>query len=406
MAHDVFISHSSKDKTIADAVCARLEGRGIRCWIAPRDVQPGLPYGEAIIDAIHTCKIMVLLLSSSANNSIHIAKEVERAVSHGATVIPLRIEAVMPAKSLDYFIGSVHWLDALTPPLESHLDNLAQTILKILPRRDEPGVTEIPPPIERPRVVVPTVAIATPAPALNTFPGAPTGSATHKKSWIIPLVIGGVVLIIAVVGLVVMLMSGSSDKQGGVETFASGTPAGTGAGNAAPGPKRTGGGNSAGSDAVVGCWQWFNNAPVVIRSNGLMTAGPFTAEWRSVDPSRRTFNFIWPEAVDNAALSLDGRSLSGGNQYGYKMSAMRLTGGPGLTGTWRWYNGVVVAIQSDGSFVAGNVTGHWRGSGLSYSLTWPKPVDSVTLSADHNRIDGYNQYGIHISGTRTGGCGV
>ncbi len=401
MAHDVFISHSSKDKTIADAVCARLEARGIRCWIAPRDVQPGLPYGEAIIDAIHTCKIMVLLLSSSANNSIHIAKEVERAVSHGATVIPLRIEAVMPTKSLDYFIGSVHWLDALTPPLESHLDNLAQTIQKILPPREAPVRTEIPAPVAPPSVVVAPTAVAVPAAGSNTFAVAPAARANQKKSWVIPAVIGGVVLILAIVGLVLMLMSGSSDKQG-TESFASSNPPGA----AAPIPKKSGGASSAESDAVVGCWQWFNNAPVVIRSNGLMTAGPFTAEWRSVDPSRRTFNFIWPEAVDNAALSLDGRSLSGGNQYGYKMSATRLGGGPGLAGTWRWYNGVVVAIQPDGSFVAGNVTGHWRGSGFSYSLTWPKPVDTVTLSADHNRIDGHNQYGIHISGTRTGGCGV
>lgn len=34
MAHNVFISYSSKDKTIADAVCAGLEMEKIRCWIA------------------------------------------------------------------------------------------------------------------------------------------------------------------------------------------------------------------------------------------------------------------------------------------------------------------------------------------------------------------------------------
>ncbi len=37
MAHDVFISHSSKNKPAADAVCHALEGDGVRCWIAPRD---------------------------------------------------------------------------------------------------------------------------------------------------------------------------------------------------------------------------------------------------------------------------------------------------------------------------------------------------------------------------------
>src|ERR1700722_4580866 len=119
MAHDVFVSYASGDKPVADAVCATLESHEIRCWIAPRDVLPGIHYGEAIIDAIHECRIMVLVFSSKANLSGHIPKEIERAVSQGCTVMPLRIEDVAPAKSLDYFIGGVHWLDALTPPLEA-----------------------------------------------------------------------------------------------------------------------------------------------------------------------------------------------------------------------------------------------------------------------------------------------
>jgi|GEM_PF-5017585 hypothetical protein len=135
MAYDVFISYASKDKAAANAACAVLEARNIRCWIAPRDVQPGQPYGEAIIDAIHGCRLMVLVFSSNANASGHIPKEVERAVSCGVPIIPLRIEDVIPAKSLDYFIGSVHWLDAMTLPLEQHLADLADTIDKIMPGR-------------------------------------------------------------------------------------------------------------------------------------------------------------------------------------------------------------------------------------------------------------------------------
>jgi lipoprotein NlpI len=135
MAYDVFISYSSKDKGVADATCALLERRNIRCWIAPRDVEPGRQYGEAIIDAIHHSRVMVLIFSSHANASVHISREVERAVSNGVTIIPLRIEEITPAKSLDFFIGSVHWLDAMTPPLEKHLINLADTIERILPGR-------------------------------------------------------------------------------------------------------------------------------------------------------------------------------------------------------------------------------------------------------------------------------
>ena len=139
MAFDVFISYASKDKIVADAVCARLEASGIRCWIAPRDIVAGTSYGEAIIEAIHGAKVMVLVFSSSANASGHIPKEVERAVSNGVAVLPFRIEDVAPGKSLDYFIGSVHWLDAMTPPMEKHLDSLAATVHKLLPEKTGEG---------------------------------------------------------------------------------------------------------------------------------------------------------------------------------------------------------------------------------------------------------------------------
>jgi TIR domain len=64
MAHDVFISHSSSDKTIADAVCATLEKASICCWIAPRDVQPGRSFAGEITRAIQQSKVMVLIFSA------------------------------------------------------------------------------------------------------------------------------------------------------------------------------------------------------------------------------------------------------------------------------------------------------------------------------------------------------
>ena len=139
MAHDVFISYASEDKIVADAVCGMLESHGVRCWIAPRDVLPGVAYGEAIIDAIHGCRVMILVFSSKSNTSAHIPKEIERAVSAGVSVIPFRIEDVRPGKSLDYFIGSVHWLDALTRPLEQHLERLVQNVQTLL-SRDAPVI--------------------------------------------------------------------------------------------------------------------------------------------------------------------------------------------------------------------------------------------------------------------------
>ncbi len=132
MAHDVFVSYSARNKTIADAVCAALEAEGIRCWIAPRDVVPSMEYAEAIVDAIEQARIMVLVFTADANAAPQVRREVERAANHDTAILPVRFENVVPARALAFFIGNVHWLDALTPPLEPHLKKLADTIKKRL----------------------------------------------------------------------------------------------------------------------------------------------------------------------------------------------------------------------------------------------------------------------------------
>jgi TIR domain len=132
MAFDTFISYASKDKPAADAACAVLERAGIRCWIAPRDIKPGGEYGGAIIEAIDQCRVMVLIFSSSANDSRQVHREIERAVSKGVPIIPVRIEEVTPTRSMEYFLGAIHWLDALTSPLENHLERLADAVKALL----------------------------------------------------------------------------------------------------------------------------------------------------------------------------------------------------------------------------------------------------------------------------------
>ncbi len=129
---EVFISHSHVDKTTADATCATLEQAGIRCWMAPRDIRPGDEWGAAIVNAIDHCRIMVLIFSSNANNSRQIRREVERAVHAGATIIPVRIEDIAPTEAMAYFMSTVHWLDAMTAPLDRHLQVLTESIKALL----------------------------------------------------------------------------------------------------------------------------------------------------------------------------------------------------------------------------------------------------------------------------------
>lgn len=183
MAHDVFICHSAKDKTTADAVCAMLESNGVRCWIAPRDVTPGMEWSECIIDAIEECRVMVLVFTTNANESGQIRREIERAVNRGVAILPIRIEDILPARALEYFIGNVHWLDALTPPLESHLQNLAGTVKLLLARL--PQHTAPIPPAQQPTIFPQTDPILQ-RPTAIPQPSSAQPVATEKSVWTEP----------------------------------------------------------------------------------------------------------------------------------------------------------------------------------------------------------------------------
>jgi hypothetical protein len=128
MAHEVFISYSSEDSSIANAICHFIEERGIRVWIAPRDIIPGLVWSEVIVDAISESTILVLVFSLNSNKSTQVKREIEIAVSREIIIIPFRIQDTPLSKSLEYFIGPHHWLDALTPPLEKHIETLVDKV--------------------------------------------------------------------------------------------------------------------------------------------------------------------------------------------------------------------------------------------------------------------------------------
>lgn len=130
--HDVFLSHASADKTVADMACAVLEREGVRVWIAPRDVLAGADYPAQLTAAIEGAAVLVAVWSEHFDASEHTKREVEIAVSLGKHVLPLRIADVPMGPSSRYLFAGKHWLDAITPPMAAHLAKLAVTVKALL----------------------------------------------------------------------------------------------------------------------------------------------------------------------------------------------------------------------------------------------------------------------------------
>lgn len=127
MKKTVFLSHSSRDSAKALVVRDTLEGAGLPCWMAPRDVGLG-DYGEAIIKGIEEAEIVVVLLSAAANESSHVRNEAERAASKDKTIITFRLEDVLPARRLELFLSSQQWMDGFVSPLPARAEELLQTL--------------------------------------------------------------------------------------------------------------------------------------------------------------------------------------------------------------------------------------------------------------------------------------
>jgi hypothetical protein len=233
VAHDVFISYSSKDKPTADAVCATLESRGVRCWIAPRDVLPGEDYAAELVNAIHESRLVVLVFSAGANQSPQVLREMERAVNRGLPILPLRIENVPPSAAMEYYISSRHWLDALTTPLEQHLVHLADSVQLLLSRRDPPvapqavhAVKPVPPIAVEETLAPPPPPVAPrsrPPEARTTQPAAGEVQKGKKKHLGMVAVFGVLVAVIVIGAVISSTLRDKAEKQRAAEARAEAT---------------------------------------------------------------------------------------------------------------------------------------------------------------------------------------
>ena len=127
MSH-VFISYASEDHELADRARDGLERRGIRCWIAPRDIRPGDVYADAIVQAIEGADAFVLLLSDAANESDYVFRELELASASRRRVVPVLVAGVDPSRRFRFFIASSQWLRAPTAGDGGWIEALASTL--------------------------------------------------------------------------------------------------------------------------------------------------------------------------------------------------------------------------------------------------------------------------------------
>lgn len=133
MNHDIFISYSHMQKSIADGVCHYLEENGFKCWMAPRDIPAGSEYGNLIEDAIKACKVVVLVFSEAASMSKWVKGEINVAFTDDKPILPFRVDESETKGSFRLMLNQMHWIDAY-PHYADRLPDLLDSISGLLVR--------------------------------------------------------------------------------------------------------------------------------------------------------------------------------------------------------------------------------------------------------------------------------
>ena len=139
MAHQVFLSSAKEDADAASRVCTILEADGIGCWLGVRDLQEGSDPAAAILEAIRTSDLVLLMSSASANVSPTVIRDVERAIGYERPVLSLHLDGAVPNPSLEYDLNLWQWLDA-TGGLEAKREGIVAAVRAQLARTSESAI--------------------------------------------------------------------------------------------------------------------------------------------------------------------------------------------------------------------------------------------------------------------------
>lgn len=129
---DVFISHHTRSSLhITEAICNSLESLGTKCWYAPRDTEGA--YASSIVAAIKSCRVFILVLNKESSYSEDVLNEINLAVERmrkgeDISILPFHISKDEISDDAKYYLGRMHWIDAVNPPMMERIKELTNKV--------------------------------------------------------------------------------------------------------------------------------------------------------------------------------------------------------------------------------------------------------------------------------------
>lgn len=113
MAFNIFISYSTRDLNVVQALQQRLEAVGSTVYVAEYSTVPGQALSTEIPRAIQACDLFLLVWSASAKSSEWVPQEIGIATAHKKPIMPVVLH---PGIELPAFQKDLKYLELYKNP--------------------------------------------------------------------------------------------------------------------------------------------------------------------------------------------------------------------------------------------------------------------------------------------------
>ena len=127
----VFISYSSKNEGFVNQIIKVLNDMGIPFWKAPEMIPAGSSYAREIPRAIRECEVFLLVLSKASQTSIWVEKEIDSAINHRKTIVPVKIDEVPLCETYRFYLNNVQTI-SYKEDLAHDFSELKKALKKLL----------------------------------------------------------------------------------------------------------------------------------------------------------------------------------------------------------------------------------------------------------------------------------
>lgn len=137
---EVFVSYSRTDKQRVLEWVGKLRAAGVSVWLDTSGIDAATRWGEQIVNALESAKVLLLMVSEAAVRSDHVAKEVTLVSERKGHILPVHLEPTPIPASLKYQLAGIQHIECFGP---ADSDRGLETLLRSLERI---GVNVAPPP--------------------------------------------------------------------------------------------------------------------------------------------------------------------------------------------------------------------------------------------------------------------